>query len=205
MIHPGERFNGWTHLIGTALALAGLPLLFRAAARTGEALPVVSASVYGSTLVLLFLASTLFHTFTGRAKEIFQILDHIAIFLLIAGTYTPVALVTIGGALGWTMFGLTWGLAAVGTVCEVVSWRYGRAVALTLYVVMGWLAIGAVSRVFEGLGTTGGVLIIVGGALYTVGIVFYAWRSLPHSHGIWHLFVLGGSACHFAAIVLFGF
>ena len=200
-----EPVNGLTHLGGAIAAFFGLIALL--VVGWGGAAKVVSLLVYGLSLIALFSASAAYHMakVEPAALQTLRKFDHSAIFLLIAGTYTPVALVTIGGALGWTMFGLTWGLAAVGTVCEVVPWRYGRAVALVLYVVMGWLAIGAVSRVFEGLGTTGGVLIVVGGALYTVGIVFYAWRSLPHSHGIWHLFVLGGSACHFAAIVLFGF
>jgi hemolysin III len=201
-MYPGERLNSITHLVGTVLALIGVPFLVLTAARGGEVLPVVSASIFGSTLVLLYLLSTLYHSVRGRAKEVLQKLDHLAIYLLIAGTYTPVALVALGGALGWTIFGINWGLALVGVVVEFIPWKHSRVISHILYVVMGWLALVAIGSIFQGLGTLGAVLIFSGGFLYTAGIGFYAWKRLPHHHGIWHLFVLGGSICHYAAILL---
>lgn len=201
-MYPGERLNSITHLAGTVLALVGVPFLVVAAARGGEVLPVVSASIFGSTLVLLYLLSTLYHSVKGRAKEVLQKLDHLAIYFLIAGTYTPVALVALGGGLGWTIFGINWGLALVGVVVEFIPWKHSRVISHILYVVMGWLALVAIGSIFQGLGTLGAVLIFSGGFFYTAGIGFYAWKRLPHHHGIWHLFVLGGSICHYAAILL---
>lgn len=201
-MYAGERLNSITHLVGTVLALIGLPFLVLAAARSGETLPVVSVSIFGSTLVLLYLLSTLYHSVKGRAKEVLQKLDHLAIYLLIAGTYTPVALVALGGAAGWTIFGVNWGLAATGIVVEFLPWKHRRVISHILYVVMGWLALVAIGSIVEGLGVVGGVLILSGGVLYTVGIGFYAWKRIPHHHGIWHLFVLGGSICHYVAILL---
>ena len=201
-MYAGERLNAITHLVGTVLALVGVPFLVVAAARGGETLPVVSASIFGSTLVLLYLLSTLYHSVKGRAKEILQKLDHLAIYLLIAGTYTPVALVALGGSFGWTIFGINWGLAIVGIVVEFIPWRHRRVISHILYVLMGWLALIAIGSIFDGLGTLGAVLIFSGGLFYTTGIAFYAWKRLPHHHGIWHLFVLGGSICHYAAILM---
>jgi hemolysin III len=201
-MYHGERFNSITHLVGTVLALIGLPFLVIAAARGGEAIPVVSVSIFGSTLVLLYLLSTLYHSVQGRTKELFQKLDHLAIYLLIAGTYTPVALVALGGTTGWTIFGINWGLALVGMVVEFIPWKHSRVISHILYVVMGWLALFALGSIFEGIGTLGGVLILAGGMFYTVGIGFYAWKRIPHHHGIWHLFVLGGSICHYVAIMM---
>lgn len=202
-MYEGERFNSITHLIGSVLAIGGLPLLIVVAARTGEATPVVSFAIYGTTLVLTYLLSTLYHAVRGRAKETLQKLDHVAIFLLIAGTYTPVALVTLGGALGWTLFGINWGLATVGIVLEFVPWRHARTVALVLYPVMGWLALPALGSLVAALGAGGTALALAGGVLYTGGLVAYAWEKIPHNHGIWHLFVLGGSLCHFLLVLIY--
>ncbi|HEX6851073.1 MAG TPA: hemolysin III family protein [Candidatus Polarisedimenticolaceae bacterium] len=202
LMYHGERFNSITHLVGTVLALIGVPFLVIAAARSGEAIPVVSVSIFGSTLVLLYLLSTLYHSVRGRAKELFQKLDHLAIYLLIAGTYTPVALVALGGTAGWTIFGVNWGLALVGIVVEFIPWKYSRVISHILYVAMGWLALVALGSILRGTGVVGGTLILAGGILYTAGIGFYAWKRLPHHHGIWHLFVLGGSICHYVAILL---
>ena len=201
-MYHGERFNSITHLVGTVLALIGVPFLVIAAARSGETIPVVSASIFGSTLVLLYLLSTLYHSVRGRAKELFQKLDHLAIYLLIAGTYTPVALVALGGTAGWTIFGVNWGLALVGIVVEFIPWKHSRVISHILYVAMGWLALVALGSILRGTGVIGGTLILAGGILYTAGIGFYAWKRLPHHHGIWHLFVLGGSICHYVAILL---
>ena len=201
-MYHGERFNSITHLVGTVLALVGLPFLVVAAARSGEVIPVVSVSIFGSTLVLLYLLSTLYHSVKGRAKEIFQKLDHLAIYLLIAGTYTPVALVALGGTAGWTIFGINWGLALVGVVVEFIPWKHSRVISHILYVLMGWLALVAIGSILRGAGALGGALILAGGVLYTSGIGFYAWKRIPHHHGIWHLFVLGGSICHYVAILM---
>lgn len=201
-MYRGERFNSITHLVGTVLAIVGLPFLVIAAVRTGEVLPVVSFSIYGTTLVTLYLLSTLYHSVRGRAKEVFQKLDHVAIFFLIAGTYTPVALVSVEGTLGWTLFGVNWGLAIVGTIFEFVPWRYSRWVSHALYVVMGWLVVVAVRPVFASVGPLAFSLLMAGGLAYTAGIAFYAWRRVPHHHGIWHLFVLGGSVVHYLTILL---
>lgn len=202
-MYEGERFNSITHLVGTALAIAGLPLLVVVAARTGEATPVVSFAIYGTTLVLTYLLSTLYHAVRGRAKKTLQKLDHIAIYFLIAGTYTPVALVTLGGGLGWTLFGINWGLAAVGVALEFIPWRRSRAVALALYPIMGWLALPALGPLVVALGPGGTSLALAGSLLYTGGLVAYASEKIPHHHGIWHLFVLGGSICHFLLVLLY--
>jgi len=201
-MYRGERLNGITHVVGTALAVVGLPVLVVQAVKTGRALPVVTFSIYGTTLVLLYLFSTLYHSLKGRAKAVFRKLDHIAIFLLIAGTYTPVALVSVGGTLGWTLFGVNWGLAVLGIGNEFIRWRGARWLGWTLYAVMGWLAIVALGPVLAAVGAAGAAWLIAGGVLYTVGFAVYAWRSLPHHHGIFHLLVLGGSACHFVAVLL---
>lgn len=202
-MYRGERFNAITHLVGTALAVVGLPFLVVTAVNSGRVMPVVTFSVYGSTLIALYLISTLYHSVRGRPKEIFQKLDHAAIFLLIAGTYTPVALCTLEGALGWAIFGTNWGLAIVGTVVEFLPWRHRRVISHVLYVVMGWLALIAIGALVRAMSPAGSVLIFAGGILYTAGIGIYAWDRLPHNHGIWHLFVLGGSVCHFIAILLY--
>lgn len=202
-MYHGERFNAITHLVGTALAVLGLPLLIATAVQTGRTIPIVAFSVYGSTLVLLYLLSTLYHSLSGRPKEIFRSLDHAAIFLLIAGTYTPVALCTIGGPLGWSIFGTNWGLAVAGIVMTFTPWRHRRVVAHVLYVVMGWLALIALETLLRTMSPAGNILIFGGGFFYTAGIGIYAWHKLPHHHGIWHLFVLGGSVCHFLAILLY--
>lgn len=192
-----------THLVGTALALAGLPLLVVEAARSGRAMPVVTFSIFGTCLVTLYLVSTLYHSLRGRSKRVFRVLDHAAIFLLIAGTYTPVALVSVGGAVGWTLFGVNWGLAVVGIVLGSISWPHARKLTVPLYVIMGWLALGAIGPVVRGLGTAGFSWIVAGGLFYTIGLGFYAWKRFPHHHGVWHLFVIAGSLCHFAAVFLF--
>ena len=201
-MYHGERLNSITHLVGTVLALIGLPFLVIAAARSGEAIPVVSVSIFGTTLVLLYLLSTLYHSVKGPTKELFQKLDHLAIYLLIAGTYTPIALVALGGTAGWTIFGINWGLAIVGIVVEFIPWKHSRVISHILYVAMGWLAVFALGSIFDGTGALGGFLILAGGVFYTAGILFYAWKRIPHHHGIWHLFVLGGSICHYVAIMM---
>jgi len=203
-MYHGERFNGYTHLVGAILAAAGAATLITLAATTGDATRIVSFSVYGTALFLLYLVSTIYHSLRGRAKDVFRKLDHVAIYIMIAGTYTPFALVTLHGAWGWSMFGAIWGLAAVGIVQELCLARGARVLSLVIYVLMGWLAVIALVPLFRALSWPGMSWVVGGGLLYTGGIVFYMYdERFRHWHGIWHLFVMAGSAVHFTAMVLF--
>jgi hemolysin III len=201
---PGERFNGYTHLGGALLATAGAVVLVVLAALKGDPWRITAFAVYGATLVFLYAASTLYHSTRGRAKAVLRKIDHTAIYLLIAGTYTPFTLVTLNGAWGWTLFGLVWGLAAIGIAQELALARGARIPSLVIYLVMGWLAVIAVVPLAEALGWAGLAWMAVGGMIYTAGIAFYVFdEKVPHFHGIWHLFVLAGSAVHYTAVVLF--
>lgn len=203
-MYQGERFNGYTHLAGAVLALAGATVLVVLAAMKADPWRIVSFSLYGTTLILLYLASTLYHSTRGRTKAVFRTLDHCSIYLLIAGTYTPFALVTLNGAWGWTLFGAVWALAAAGIVQECVLARGARLFSLAIYLLMGWLAIVAVAPLFHALAWKGMAWVVGGGLLYTAGIVFYLFdERIRHFHGIWHLFVVAGSAAHYIAIVAF--
>lgn len=199
-----EIANSITHGIGAGLAVAALSVLVTLAAMQGDAWQVVSFSIYGTTLVLLYLASTLYHGFRGpRIKRIFQTLDHAAIFLLIAGTYTPFTLVTLNGPWGWTLFGLIWGLAIAGIVIQVVAPDRYRVAQVLLYLGMGWLVVVAIGPLTQNLPIAGLAWLVAGGLSYTLGIAFYAWDQKPYAHTIWHLFVLGGSICHFFCMLLY--
>jgi hemolysin III len=203
-MYHGERLNSWSHLIGAALAISGLIVLLTFAGMTGDPWKIVSVAVYGSTLVLLYVISTLYHSLSGKAKAVFQRLDHCAIYLLIAGSYTPFALVTLRGPLGWTLFGVNWGLAIFGIVQENTLGKRTRALSLGIYVVMGWLIIFAIKPLMAALPAAGMTWLAAGGVVYTVGIVFYVLDTrIPHGHGIWHLFVLGGSLCQFISILFY--
>ncbi|WKB53852.1 PAQR family membrane homeostasis protein TrhA [Eleftheria terrae] len=202
-MYHGERFNSWTHLAGFALASAGAVVLVDAAARQGDVWKLASFSVFAATMVILYAASTLYHSVRGRIKSLLAKADHCAIFLLIAGTYTPFTLVTLRGPWGWTLFAAVWSLALLGIVIEV---RKGRDSEpwVPLYLMMGWLVVPAAVPLLERLAAEGLAWVVAGGLLYSVGVIFYAkseaWR---HAHGIWHLFVLGGSACHYVAVLNF--
>lgn len=201
-MHKGERFNSISHLIGAALALAGVAVLLVMAAFEGGARRIVAFSVYGATLFLLYLVSTLYHGLPGRAKHVFRILDHQAIYLLIAGTYTPFTLVTLNGAVGWWMFGAIWGMAVIGMVLDALPRRGARIVPFFIYFVMGWLVLVALDPLLAALPRAGFYWLLAGGVLYTSGIVFFALdRRYPWAHGVWHLFVLGGSVSHYVAIL----
>ena len=203
-MYPGERFNGYSHLAGTVLALAGATILVVGAALKADPWRIVGFSVYGATLILLFLASTLYHSTRGRAKSFFRKLDHCAIYLLIAGTYTPFALVTLNGPWGWTLLGAVWGLAVVGIAQECCLARGARVTSLLIYLMMGWLAIIALAPLVEKLSWTAFAWLLGGGLVYTAGIAFYLYdERVRHFHGVWHLFVLGGSAAHYTAIAAF--
>ena len=203
-MRPGERFNGYSHLAGVVLSLSGATVLVAIAAQKADSWRIVSFAVYGATLVLLYLASTLYHGLHGRAKDVFRKLDHCSIYLLIAGTYTPFTLVTLNGPWGWSLFGAVWALAVVGIVQEFWLARGGRRASLAIYVLMGWLAVVALSPLFEALGWKGMAWVLGGGLAYTAGIVFYLYdERVRHFHGIWHLFVMAGSAAHFVALFAF--
>ncbi len=200
-MYRGERLNSFTHLVGALLAVAGTAVLVVIAARSGSAWRIVGFSIYGAALCILYGTSTLYHSVRGRAKRYLRKLDHCAIYLLIAGTYTPFALLTLRGPWGWTLFGLAWGLAAVGIVQEFIFGKGARLLSIVIYVVMGWMGAVALGPLAGGLGTAGLAWLFAGGLLYTGGIAFYALdERVRHFHGVWHLFVLGGSAAHYVAI-----
>jgi hemolysin III len=201
-MHYGERFNGYTHFAGALLALSGAVVLVVLGAMRADPWRIVSFSIYGTTLFLLYLSSTLYHSTRGRAKQIFRKFDHSAIYLLIAGSYTPFTLVTLNGPWGWSLFGVVWGLAAIGIAQEFWLGKGARPLSLFIYLAMGWVAVVAVVPLIEALRWTGFAWLAAGGLIYTVGIVFYAFdEKFRHWHGIWHLFVVAGSAVHYAAIV----
>jgi len=197
-----EIANSVTHGIGAVLSVAGLTALVLLAAIHGDAWRVVSFSIYGSTLIILYLISTLYHSFPQpRLKRIFRTLDHAAIYLLIAGTYTPFLLVALRGALGWTLLAVVWSLAVVGVVWKLFFMDRLKVVATMAYLFMGWIAIIAVKPMIANLSTVGMILVATGGAVYSLGVIFYVWRKLPYNHAIWHLFVLVASICHFFAVM----
>ena len=197
----GEKFNAWTHLVGAVLALFGAVVLIVLAARVGDPWEIVSVSIYGVTLVLLYAFSTLYHSLRGRTKDILRKLDHISIYLLIAGTYTPFRLVTLRGSWGWSLFGVVWGLAVLGILRELRPTNGARILPVVIYVVMGWVVIVALTPLLRALGPVGFAWLAGGGVFYTAGIVFYALDGrMRHAHGVWHLFVLAGSATHYVAI-----
>lgn len=203
-MYYGERFNGYSHLAGLLLALSGTVTLILVAARQADVWKLTSFSVYGASLILLYGISTLYHSTRGRAKHVFRKLDYQAIYLLIAGTYTPFTLVSLRGPWGWTLFGVVWGLAFIGIVQEFLLGKGVRLLSLVIYVLMGWIALLALSPLLSALTPAGFLWLIGGGVIYTAGIVFYLYdEKFTHWHGIWHLFVLGGSAAHYIAILYY--
>ena len=203
-MYKGERLNSISHLIGAVLALSGGAVLIVFAAMDGDIRRIISFSIYGFTLFLLYLISTIYHSLPGPAKRVFQVLDHQAIYLLIAGTYTPFTLVALHGTLAWWMFGTIWGLAAVGIILDALPRKGARVVPIIIYLVMGWLCLFALGPILAALPPTGFRWLLAGGIFYTSGIVFFILDHwYPRCHGIWHLFVLAGSACHYFAILLY--
>ncbi len=201
-MYYGERFNAWTHLVGALLACAGAVWLLVLASLEGELLKIISVAIYGLTLVLLYSISTLYHSLQGAAKGLMRKLDHLSIYLLIAGSYTPFCLVTLEGAWGWTLFGIVWALAVIGMLQEIRPRSEARVLSIVIYAVMGWIVLIAVKPLIAALGMAGFVWLAGGGVLYTVGIIFFAYDSrFRHWHGIWHLFVMGGSLMHFVAVL----
>lgn len=199
----GERFNSISHGVGAVLAAVGGMCLVLLAAQGGDPWKIASCSVYASMLLILYLTSTLYHGMRGAAKNVLRKMDHCAIYLLIAGTYTPFTLVTLRGTLGWTMFGVVWSLALFGIVQELCWARGARVVSLVVYLAMGWLALFAVGPLVDALGRAGFAWLAAGGLFYTGGVVFYATdHKVRNGHGIWHLAVLAGSACHYVAVLV---
>ena len=196
-----EIVNGITHGIGALLSIAALVVLIVIAGSHNDIRYLVSFSIYGSTLILLYLSSTLYHSFSSpRIKNLFARFDHVSIFLLIAGTYTPILLTNIRGVWGWSLFGIVWGLALTGAVIRSIYLHRFRKLMVAVYLLMGWMFVIAGKQVYLSLPSNSLTFLVLGGIAYSVGVIFYMWRSLPYSHGIWHLFVLAGSVLHFFAI-----
>jgi hemolysin III len=197
-----EMANVLTHGAGALASAVGAAVLLTVAAVQGDPWKVVSSAVFGATLVLLYAASTLYHAArTPRARARLKVLDHCAIYLLIAGSYTPFALVGLRGGWGWTLFGVAWGLAAAGTVFKLFfTGRFPRLSTAT-YIAMGWLAVVAIVPMVQRLPAATLAWMVAGGVVYTAGTLFYHSRRIPYAHAIWHAFVIGGSACHFAAVL----
>jgi hemolysin III len=200
-----EIVNAATHALGVVLSAAGLITLLALAARDGDPWRIVTFAIYGASLVLLYLASTCYHACpAGRAKDVFRLLDHSAIYMLIAGTYTPFMLVSLGGGIwGWSICATVWALAIIGTVIK--STRSARSTWLStlLYVAMGWIGLIAIGPIINALSAGCLFWILAGGIAYTSGVIFYVWERLPFNHAIWHLFVIKGSVCHFIAVLLY--
>jgi hemolysin III len=200
--HLGEEIaNSITHGVGTLLSVAGLALMLVLAASENDAMRIASSIIYGSTLILLFLLSTLYHSFKQHSvKEVLQTLDHCAIYLLIAGTYTPFLLVSLKGAWGYSLMAIIWGLAIFGIVFKIFFRKRFPKISLFTYLAMGWLIVVAATEMITSVPSGGLMLLALGGLVYTVGVIFYVWDRMPYNHAVWHLFVLGGSICHFFAI-----
>ena len=202
-MYPGERFNSISHLVGASLALVGGGVLVTMSAFEGDVAKIVSYSVYAVTLFTLYLASTLYHSFPGRVKLFFRVVDHQAIYLLIAGTYTPIAVVVLRTVGGWWLLGGVWAMAIIGMVLDAVRRTGPRIGSLILYLAMGWFCVFALDSLLVVLSPASIAWLIVGGVFYTSGIIFYVLDSwYPWCHGIWHLFVLAGSISHYFAILL---
>jgi len=197
-----EIANSVSHGIGLLGALAVTPILIVVASKRGGATGIVAASVFGATMILMYLMSTLYHALPeSRAKWVFNVLDHCAIYVLIAGTYTPFTLVVLGGGWGWSMFGVIWGLAVVGVVFKAVGRMRHPVLSTAIYVVMGWLVMIAIKPLWHQLPLWGVIWLGAGGIAYTLGVTFFAARGMRYNHFVWHLFVLMGSTCHFIAVL----
>jgi len=202
---PAEHIaNAITHGVGFGLSIACLVLLVVFSSLRQGAWEIVSCSVYGATLVILYLASTLYHSIRmPRVRRVLKIIDHAAIYLLIAGTYTPYLLVPLRGALGWSLFGVIWGLAIIGIVFQALFINRFKFLSTLSYVAMGWLVVATLVPLLKVLPVMAVIWLAIGGLCYTLGVVFYVWQRLKFAHAIWHLFVLAGSICHFFGILFF--
>lgn len=203
-MYPWERVNSISHLAGAILALIGVVILMVQVAETGSVWKIVSFSIYGASLFFLYLVSTLYHSLIGRRKSIFRLLDHQAIYLLIAGTYTPFTLITLNGLVGWWLFSAIWAMAVFGIILDVVHESKQRIVPVVIYLVMGWLALLTLEPLLATLPPEGFRWLLTGGVLYSLGVIFFILNHwYPWAHFIWHLFVLAGSICHYFAILLY--
>lgn len=200
---PAEEIaNGVSHAVGLVAAIAGSPVLVVSAVRRDDPAGIVGASIFAFTMVLLYATSTLYHTWTrNKAKQVFHVLDHSAIFLMIAGTYTPFTLGVLRGAWGWTLFGLVWGIAVVGVVLESIGSVRHKRLSTLLYLAMGWLIIIAIKPLWLNMSSWGVFWLVAGGLAYTAGVAFYAAKRVRYMHFVWHLFVMAGTACHFIAVL----
>lgn len=197
-----EQLNAWSHGVGAVLGILGL--IFLLLFCDPSPLEIFCVMVYGLSIIILFSASTLYHAIRSESKKhIFRIIDHISIYLLIAGSYTPVTLILLSDSRGWLLFGLVWGIAAFGIILKLFFTGRFEIFSTLLYLVMGWLVVLDFSALAETMATNGLLLLYAGGLFYTVGIVFYAIHKIPYNHVIWHLFVLGGAICHFFMIFFF--
>lgn len=199
-----EIANSVTHGIGIVLSIAGLVVLAVFSALHGSAWHITASVIFGSALILCFTTSTLYHAIPlEKVRHTLRALDHSAIFLLIAGTYTPFMLISLGGRLGWTMFSVIWTLAIVGIAARLLLRGRRHGLIITFYLAMGWATVFAIGPLMQSLGSGGGRLFVAGGLAYTVGVIFYAFRRFPYGHAIWHLFVLAGSAFHFFTVLFY--
>ena len=198
-----EIFNSVTHGVGSLLSIAGTAVLIVLAALYSDAWGVVSSAVYGGSLIILYTMSTLYHAITNpRAKAFFRIMDHNTIFFLIAGTYTPITLVALRGTLGWILFGVVWGAAALGIVLNSIDLEKFRKPSVVCYIAMGWVIIFAVKPMIDGVAPLSLWFLLIGGLFYTVGVIFYAIKSKKYFHSVWHIFTVAGSVFHFFSILL---
>jgi len=199
-----ELANSITHAVGIIFSVTALSVLVTFAGRMGDVWKILSFAIYGITMILMYFASTFYHAVRDpRIKKIFKMFDHSAIYLLIAGSYTPFCLVTLRGPWGWSIFGTVWGIAALGIVFKAFFTGRFRIASTLTYVIMGWIVVIAVKPIMESLPLEGLIWLLMGGISYTAGIIFYSWKRLPFNHSIWHIFVLGGSALHFCTILLY--
>jgi hemolysin III len=200
-----EEIANWiTHALALLLSITALVLMVVYSTRFGNVYHIVSSAVFGTTLILLYSASTLYHLVpVGRAKNVFQKLDHAMIYLLIAGTYTPYTLVNLRGPWGWSIFAVVWGLALTGLLLELIMKKRLGWLSVSLYLFLGWIIVIAVKPLMANLAAGGIVLLVAGGLFYSLGVIFYLWKRLPFQHAIWHLFVIAGSLCHFFSIFLY--
>lgn len=199
-----ELASCYTHAIGALLGLIGAIVLITLASKQHDSYRIVSACIYGGSMVTFYCLSTVYHSVRKPCvRYIFRILDHASIYLMIAGSYTPFALVTLRGPWGWSLFGTVWGLGTVGAVMKIFTTHRLRYIGPILYIALGWIVVIALKPLSEALPARGLFLLFAGGIAYTVGVIFYLWDRLPYNHAIWHLFVLTGSVCHFCSILYY--
>ena len=201
-----ELISAISHGIGALLAIAGMVLCIVKAAQTGNAIGVVSSSLYGSFMIILYIMSTLYHSFkqNSKVKKVFRVFDHCSIFLLIFGTYIPYTLVTLNGALGWTLFGIVLAAAILGIVLNAVNLEKYKKISMICYLIMGWAIIGAIKQIYNNLDLEGVILLVIGGIIYTIGAILYGiGKKVKYMHSVWHFFVLGGTILQFFSIYLY--